>query len=123
MDGSQHILVVVDDDEELRALLSIFLARSGYRVSVAQNGAVMQTLEMARVDLVILDIMLPGEDGLSLCRRLRAAGTMPIIMLTALGTETDRVVGLDMGADDYLPKLFSTRELRARIRAVLRRST
>ena len=116
-------MVVVDDDEELRALLSIFLARSGYRVSVAQNGAVMQTLEMARVDLVILDIMLPGEDGLSLCRRLRAAGTMPIIMLTALGTETDRVVGLDMGADDYLPKLFSTRELRARIRAVLRRST
>jgi two-component system OmpR family response regulator len=123
MDGSQHILVV-DDDDELRALLSTFLARTGYRVSVAQNGAVMmQTLEAARVDLVILDIMMPGEDGLSLCRRLRVAGAVPIIMFTASGTETDRLVALEMGADDYLPKPFSTRELLARIRAVLRRST
>ncbi len=82
MDGSQHILVV-DDDRELRALLSDFLQRSGYRVSVAQNGAtMMQTLGAARVDLVILDIIMPGEDGLSLCRRLRVGGTMPIIMLT-----------------------------------------
>jgi two-component system OmpR family response regulator len=122
MDGSRHILVV-DDDKELRALLSTFLGRSGYRVSVAQNGAVMmQTLAAARVDLVILDVMMPGEDGLSLCRRLRVAGAMPIIMLTAMGTETDRVVGLEMGADDYLPKPFSTRELLARVRAVLRRS-
>jgi two-component system OmpR family response regulator len=122
MDGSRHILVV-DDDKELRALLSTFLGRSGYRVSVAQNGAMMmQTLAAARVDLVILDVMMPGEDGLSLCRRLRVAGAMPIIMLTAMGTETDRVVGLEMGADDYLPKPFSTRELLARVRAVLRRS-
>jgi two-component system, OmpR family, response regulator len=122
MDGSRHILVV-DDDKELRALLSTFLERSGYRVSVAQNGAaMMQTLAAARVDLVILDVMMPGEDGLSLCRRLRVAGAMPIIMLTAMGTETDRVVGLEMGADDYLPKPFSTRELLARVRAVLRRS-
>ena len=122
MDGSRHILVV-DDDKELRALLSDFLARSGYRVSVAQNGAAMiQTLSAARIDLVILDIMMPGEDGLSLCRRLRVAGTMPIIMLTAMGTEMDRVVGLEMGADDYLAKPFSMRELLARIRAVLRRS-
>ena len=122
MDGSRHILVV-DDDKELRALLSTFLGRSGYRVSVAQNGTVMtQTLAAARVDLVILDVMMPGEDGLSLCRRLRVAGAMPIIMLTAMGTETDRVVGLEMGADDYLPKPFSTRELLARVRAVLRRS-
>jgi two-component system, OmpR family, response regulator len=122
MDGSQHILVV-DDDKELRALLSEFLARSGYRMSVAQNGAaMMQVLGAARIDLVILDIMMPGEDGLSLCRRLRVAGTMPIIMLTAMGDETDRVVGLEMGADDYLAKPFSTRELLARIRAVLRRS-
>ncbi len=123
MDGSQHILVV-DDDRELRALLSDFLQRSGYRVSVAQNGAaMMQTLGAARVDLVILDIMMPGEDGLSLCRRLRVGGTMPIIMLTAMGTEIERVVGLEMGADDYLAKPFSTRELLARIRAVLRRSS
>jgi two-component system OmpR family response regulator len=122
MDGSRHILVV-DDDKELRALLSTFLGRSGYRVSVAQNGAMMmQTLAAARVDLVILDVMMPGDDGLSLCRRLRVAGAMPIIMLTAMGTETDRVVGLEMGADDYLPKPFSTRELLARVRAVLRRS-
>ena len=87
MDGSQHILVV-DDDKEIRALLSDFLQRSGYRVSIAQNGAaMMQMLGAARIDLVILDIMMPGEDGLSLCRRLRVAGTMPIIMLTAMGTE------------------------------------
>src|SRR5215471_6225937 len=100
MDGSRHILVV-DDDKEICALLSDFLARSGYRVSVAQNGAaMMQTLGAARIDLVILDIMMPGEDGLSLCRRLRVAGTMPIIMLTAMGTEIERVVGLEMGADD-----------------------
>lgn len=122
MDGSQHILVV-DDDEEFRALVTDILVRNGYRVSVAQNGVVMmQTLAVARVDLVILDIRMPGESGLSLCRKLRAAGTMPIIMLTALRTETDRVIGLEMGADDYLSKPFGRRELLARIRAVLRRS-
>ena len=122
MDGSRHILVV-DDDKELRALVSTFLARNGYRVSEAHNGAaMMHTLAAAQIDLVILDIMMPGEDGLSLCRRLRVNGTIPIIMLTAVGGETDRVVGLEMGADDYLPKPFSTRELLARIRAVLRRS-
>ena len=122
MEGERHVLVV-DDDKELRTLVSTFLTRSGYRVSLASNGAeMMQTLADARVDLVILDIMMPGEDGLSLCRRLRASGNMPIIMLTAAGEETDRVVGLEMGADDYLTKPFSTRELLARIRAVLRRS-
>jgi len=122
MDGTRHILIV-DDDREIRALLSHFLEHHGYRVSVAPNGAtMMQLLGKARIDLVILDIMLPGEDGLSLCRRLRVSGTLPIIMLTAVGGETDRVVGLEMGADDYLPKPFSTRELLARIRAVLRRS-
>lgn len=121
MDGTHHILVV-DDDKELRTLLSSFLTRSGFRVSVAQNAVAMaQTLSAARIDLVILDIMMPGEDGLSICRRLRANGTIPIIMLTAMGSETDRVVGLEMGADDYLPKPFSTRELLARVRAVLRR--
>ena len=122
MDGTPHILVV-DDDSELRTLLSDFLSRSGYRVSVAQNGAaMMQTLGAARIDLIVLDIMMPGEDGLSLCRRLRAAGNIPVIMLTAMGSEMDRVVGLEMGADDYLGKPFSTRELLARVRAVLRRS-
>ena len=122
MDGVKHILVV-DDDIEIRELLSDFLARNGFRVTAAPNGAaMMQTLGTVRIDLVILDIMMPGEDGLSLCRRLRANGSMPIIMLTAAGGETDRIVGLEMGADDYLPKPFSTRELLARVRAVLRRS-
>ena len=123
MDGTRHILIV-DDDGDLRSLLSNFFGRYGYRVSTAENGAaMMEILGGARIDLVILDIMMPGEDGLSLCRRLRASGTMPIIMLTAVGGETDRVVGLEMGADDYLPKPFNTRELLARVRAVLRRST
>src|SRR5271169_1756452 len=98
MDGSSHILVV-DDDSELRVLLSDFLTRNGYRVSLAQNGAAMvQTLKAARIDLVILDIMMPGEDGLSLCRRLRVSGALPIIMLTAVDGEVDRVLGLEMGA-------------------------
>ena len=104
MDGSQHILVV-DDDKELRGLLSRFLTGNGFRVSVAQDAAAMtQTMSAARIDLIILDIMMPGEDGLSICRRLRANGTIPIIMLTAKGSEFDRVVGLEIGADDYLPK-------------------
>lgn len=122
MDGTRHILIV-DDDKEIRTLLSGFLARYGYRVSVAQNGAaMMQTLGAARIDLIVLDIMMPGEDGLNLCRRLRASETIPIIMLTAVGEETDRVIGLEMGADDYLAKPFGMRELLARIRAVLRRA-
>ena len=117
-----HILIV-DDDRELRSLVSNFLTSSGYRVSLADSGAAMtQTMSAARIDLVILDIMMPREDGLSICRRLRAGGSMPIIMLTAAGSETDRVVGLEMGADDYLTKPFSTRELLARVRAVLRRA-
>jgi two-component system OmpR family response regulator len=123
MEIRPHILIV-DDDRELRALLSNSLESSGYRVSLAANGAVMmQTLKDAKIDLVILDIMMPGESGLALCGRLRATGSMPIIMLTAVAEETDRVIGLEMGADDYLPKPFSTRELLARIRAVLRRAS
>jgi two-component system, OmpR family, response regulator len=122
MSGTQHILIV-DDDHELRSLVSDVLVQNGFRVSLAQNGAVMnQTLGAARVDLIILDIMMPGEDGLSLCRRLRVNGPVPIIMLTAMSSEIDRVVGLEIGADDYVTKPFSTRELLARIRAVLRRS-
>jgi two-component system OmpR family response regulator len=123
MDMTPHILVV-DDDRELRSLLSTFLTASGYRVSLVDGGAAMtQTMNAARIDLIILDVMMPREDGLSICRRLRASGTIPIIMLTAADTETDRVVGLEMGADDYLSKPFSTRELLARVRAVLRRAS
>ncbi|MBV8185949.1 MAG: response regulator [Alphaproteobacteria bacterium] len=116
-------LLVVDDDRETCNLLSKLLTRHGYRVSVASDGrAMMRALETSRVNLIILDLMLPGEDGLSLCRRLRAESTVPIIMLTAIGEETDRIIGLEMGADDYLPKAANPRELLARIRAVLRRA-
>lgn len=117
-----HILIV-DDDPEICSLLTQFLTGQGYTVSTAGDGGAMrQALVNEAADLVILDLMLPGEDGLSLCRHLRATTSLPIIMLTAMGSETDRVVGLEMGADDYLAKPFSTRELLARIRAVLRRA-
>jgi two-component system, OmpR family, response regulator len=107
METSRHILVV-DDDAELGRLLSGVLVKNGFRASVAANGRAMaRTLRAAQIDLIILDILMPGEDGLSLCRRLRADGTIPIIMLTARGSEVDRVVGLEMGADDYLVKPFS----------------
>jgi two-component system, OmpR family, response regulator len=120
--GTSHILIV-DDDKELCGLLSKFLTRQGYRVSVAHNGtAMMSVLESARINLVVLDLMLPGDDGLVLCRRIRATSTLPIIMLTAMGEEVDRIIGLEMGADDYLPKVANPRELLARIRAVLRRA-
>ena len=116
-----HILVV-DDDREIRDLISRFLVKHGLRVSTARDGAeMMRLLEGAAIDLVVLDLMLPGEDGLSLCRRLRATTSLPVIMLTAMGEDTDRIVGLEMGADDYLPKPFNPRELLARIKAVLRR--
>ena len=122
MERIPHILVV-DDDREIRALLTRFLGGPGYRVSSARDGAeMMRALEGGRIDLIILDVMLPGEDGLSLCRRVRAASTVPIIMLTAVGDETDRIVGLEMGADDYLSKPFNPRELLARIKAVSRRA-
>jgi two-component system OmpR family response regulator len=122
MSPTPHLLVV-DDDKETCALLSKFLTRHGYRVSVARNGREMTgILETARISLIVLDLMLPGEDGLSICRRLRAESRVPIIMLTALGEETDRIIGLEMGADDYLPKAANPRELLARVRAVLRRS-
>jgi two-component system, OmpR family, response regulator len=123
MNATPHLLIV-DDDKDICSLLSKFLADYGYRVSVAGSGdAMMETLANAHIDLVVLDIMLPGKDGLSLCRELRARGRMPIIMLTAIGGEADRIVGLELGADDYLPKPFAARELLARIRAVLRRTT
>ncbi|MBP1150604.1 MULTISPECIES: response regulator [Methylocaldum] len=122
MSKSPRILIV-DDDRELRQLLSGFLARHGYRVDAAADGhAMARAMDVARFDLVVLDLMLPGDDGLALCRRLRATSNLPVIMLTALAEETDRIVGLEMGADDYVVKPFSPRELLARIKAVLRRT-
>jgi two-component system OmpR family response regulator len=115
-------LLIVDDDPEIRDLLAHFLREHGFQVSVAAEGEEMlQLLQDSEPDLVVLDLMLPGEDGLSLCRRLSADYTVPIIMLTAVAEEADRIVGLEMGADDYLTKPFNPRELLARIRAVLRR--
>ncbi|MFS8036875.1 response regulator [Xanthobacter sp. AM11] len=120
---AQRTLLLVEDDREIRSLLADFLAREGYGVLAAEDGVAMdRLLATARPDLVVLDLMLPGEDGLSICRRLRARGGLPILMLTAKGDDVDRIVGLEMGADDYLPKPFNPRELLARIRAVLRRS-
>lgn len=117
-----HILVV-DDNAELRELLGRALKREGHRVSAAADGRAMRAaLAAETVDLILLDLMLPGEDGLTLCRDLRATSTIPIIMLTAKGEELDRVLGLKMGADDYIPKPFSTPELLARVEAVLRRA-
>jgi two-component system OmpR family response regulator len=122
MSAAQHLLLV-DDDKELCALLSKFLTRHGYRVSVVHNGHEMASiLETSRINLVILDLMLPGDDGLALCRRIRASSTLPIIMLTAMADEVDRIIGLEMGADDYLAKVANPRELLARVRAVLRRA-
>ncbi len=117
-----HILVV-DDDREIRDLLSRFLSKHGYRVTAVADGHEMRrTLADWKIDLIVLDLMLPGEDGLSLCRNLRAQSQIPVIMLTIMGEETDRIVGLEVGADDYLPKPFNPRELLARMKAVLRRA-
>jgi two-component system OmpR family response regulator len=122
MEQTPHILFV-EDDADIRSLVADFLAQNGYRMSVARDGRELdRALEVSRIDLLILDIMLPKEDGLSMCRRIRAASDVPIIMLTARGSEIDRVVGLEMGADDYLTKPFGTHELLARIRALLRRA-
>ena len=122
MKDGPHILVV-DDDREIRDLLARFLRRHGFRVETAADGREMfRALSAGRFDLAVLDLMLPGEDGLSLCRRVRAESDLPIVMLTAIGEDTDRIVGLEMGADDYLAKPFNPRELLARIRAVLRRA-
>jgi two-component system OmpR family response regulator len=121
MPGAPHILIV-DDHREIRDLVSRALTKEGFRVSTAADGRAMRkALDDGRIDLILLDLMLPGEDGLSLCRAIRAESNTPIIMLTAKGDEVDRVIGLEMGADDYLPKPFGSRELIARIKAVLRR--
>lgn len=117
-----HILVV-DDDNEIRQLLKLYLEKHGVRTSTAADGDAMWCiLDKSSIDLIVLDLMLPGEGGLGLCRKLNTEKQIPVIMLTALGEETDRIVGLEMGADDYLTKPFNPRELLARIHSVLRRS-
>jgi two-component system, OmpR family, response regulator len=116
-------ILVVEDDRDIRTLLADFLAREGFAVELAEDSAgVERALSRTVPDLVVLDIMLPGEDGLSICRRLRSRSAIPILMLTAKTDEVDRIVGLELGADDYLGKPFNPRELLARIRAILRRS-
>jgi len=122
MNSSEHILIV-DDDREIRDLLGRFLDKHGLRVTTAADGQEMKkALADWKIDLVVLDLMMPGEDGLTLCRNLRTHSNLPVIMLTAMGEETDRIIGLEMGADDYLAKPFNPRELLARIKAVLRRT-
>jgi two-component system, OmpR family, response regulator len=116
------LILVVDDDPDLRKLIGDFLQGHGYRVEVAENSAAMRrAIERERPGLVILDVMMPDEDGLSAARRLVTEGGPPVIMLSALGSDTDRIIGLEVGADDYLPKPCNPRELLARVRAVLRR--
>ncbi|GGC88781.1 response regulator [Chelatococcus reniformis] len=121
MESAPHI-VVVDDHRDIRDLVGKYLAQHGYRISVADSGATLRRiLERGAPDLIVLDVMMPGEDGLSVCRQLRGNTNLPIIFLTAMAEETDRIVGLELGADDYLTKPFNPRELLARIKAVLRR--
>ncbi len=116
-------LLMIDDDEKLVGLMREYLESHGFELAAAHDGnAGVETALTTEPDLVILDLMLPGIDGLEVCRRVRQASRVPILMLTARGEETDRIVGLEMGADDYLPKPFNARELLARIRAILRRS-
>jgi two-component system OmpR family response regulator len=115
-------ILIVDDDRGIRDLVSGVLGKHGFRTVTARDGVEMKaSLAENRIDLVVLDLMLPGRNGLELCRELRARSAMPIIILTAIGEEADRVAGLEIGADDYIAKPFSPRELLARIRAVLRR--
>ena len=122
MRHSERILVV-DDDPALRELLSAYLGDNGFAVDLAADGIQMrQAIECSMPDAIVLDLMLPGEDGLALTRAIRARSTVPILMLSARGEEIDRVVGLEVGADDYLAKPFSPREMLARLRALLRRS-
>ena len=122
MAAAPHILIV-DDDREIRHLTGRYLGKHGFRVDSAADARAMdRKLRDGRFDLIVLDLMLPGEDGLSICRRLRAATGIPIVMLTAVAEDTDRIIGLEIGADDYLTKPFNPRELLARIRAVLRRA-
>jgi two-component system OmpR family response regulator len=116
-------LLIVDDDREIRGLLAQYLEKHDFRTTAVADGKEMRrTLERSHVDLVVLDLMLPGEDGLSLCRELRTRSQIPVIMLTARGEDVDRIIGLELGADDYVAKPFNPRELLGRIKAILRRS-
>ena len=123
MDKVPDNILVVDDDDKLRTLLTTYLGEQGFNVAGVADGEGMDRyLDDNPVDLLVLDLMLPGEDGLSIARRLRSTREVPIIILSARGDEVDRIVGLEVGADDYLPKPFNPRELLARIRAVMRRT-
>jgi DNA-binding response OmpR family regulator len=122
MNAQQTKILIVDDDDDIRGLLTGFLAEEGFIASGVSDASSMDAaICRDRPDLVVLDLMLPGEDGLSICRRLRSGSSIPVIMLTARSAEVDRIVGLEIGADDYVTKPFSKRELLARIRSVLRR--
>jgi two-component system OmpR family response regulator len=121
--GTQPHILVVDDARDIREPLTRYLKENGYRATAAENAAAARRfLRTAGIDLVVLDIMMPGEDGLSLCRFIRESSGIPVIMLTARGEELDRIVGLEIGADDYVAKPFNPRELLARVGAVLRRT-
>jgi two-component system, OmpR family, response regulator len=116
-------LLIVDDDREIRSLLAQYLEKHDFRTTAVADGKEMRrTMERSHVDLVVLDLMLPGEDGLSLCRELRSRSQVPVVMLTARGEDVDRIVGLELGADDYVAKPFNPRELLGRIKAILRRA-
>ena len=118
-----RLILVVEDDQEIRSLISKYLSDHGFKVMAAQDGKQMdEVLANAQVDLIVLDVNLPDEDGFSICMRLRNTGSPPLIMLTARGEDTDRILGIELGADDYLVKPFVPRELLARIGAVLRRT-
>jgi DNA-binding response OmpR family regulator len=120
---SGETILVVDDEPTIVEVVALYLQREGFKVLTAADGlAALSAVEQQRPDLVVLDLMLPGLGGLEVTRRLRASGSLPIIILTARGEETDRVVGLELGADDYVAKPFSARELVARVKAVLRRA-
>jgi two-component system phosphate regulon response regulator OmpR len=115
-------LLIIDDDERLSAMLAEYLSGNGFRVQCRSDAAAgLRTLQREAFDAVVLDIMLPDMDGFEVCRKVRATSGVPILMLTARGEETDRIVGLELGADDYLPKPFNPRELLARLKAILRR--
>lgn len=123
MSESRKTILVVDDDQEIRELLGDYLGRNGYEALLAEDGEAMHALlAESTPDLIVLDIMLPGPDGFTLCQQIRKTSDIPVLMLTANADETDRIVGLELGADDYMAKPFNPRELLARIRAILRRS-
>src|ERR1700760_3073482 len=116
-------VAVVEDDPEISRMMTDCMTDHGFEVAAARSGSDLdRVLSDSKIDCVILDVGLPGEDGLSICRRLRGKSSVPIIMVTGRGSDTDRIVGLELGADDYLPKPFNPRELVARVRAVMRRS-